>query len=507
MRTNTDIRTFVDALREAGELVEIDREVDWNLEMGAIARRCYETGAPAPLFNNVKDAASGFRAISAPMSESNRPGQRFARIALSLGLPATSSAGEIIDAIVAARNRPLIKPTLVETAPLKQNIWRGSEVDLMKLPLPLLHHGDGGRYLNTLGMIVTRTPDGAWTSWSIARIMALDSTRAVGIVAPFQHIGKVRAEWIKARKDQPVAIVFGMDPVSTYAAGMPLPDHVDEVDFVGAFQGSPVETVRCESIDLEVPANAEIVLEGHLSITDVALEGPFAEEAGYMYPEYGVPQPVYHFDTITFRDNAVYPFTCSGEPPEEDHTVWGVAMAAEATHRLREAGLPVTTAWSPFETSNGWLAVTVTDEWRTIDTDERTFCRKVADVVYSNKVGDMIKTIIVLEDDIDPANLRELVWAIDGRNERGDRGQIRVGSKPGWPGTPYVNPDVTRYPDGWASERLVLNCLPPRGVTRPPRAGYKHNYPEHVRRMIVDNWASYGFPTDPAPLSARLEYR
>ncbi|MEU1209402.1 UbiD family decarboxylase [Nocardia sp. NPDC005825] len=442
-----DFRAFVQLLDAAGELATISREVDWDLEMGAISRRCYETGAPAPLFQSVRGAA-GLRAISAPMSESAVPRQRFARIALSLGLPAAASAAEIIDTMVAARNRAPIKPVIVDDAPCKQNIRRGDELDIMKLPLPLLHHGDGGRYLNTLGMIVTRTPDGAWTSWSIARIMALDARRAVGIVAPFQHIGKVQAQWRKLRKDMPVALVFGMDPVSTYAAGMPLPENYDEVDYVGAFRGRPVETVRCETIDLEVPANAEIVLEGRLSIRDVELEGPFAEEAGYIYPAYPVPQPVYHFDAMTFRDDAIYPFTCSGEPPEEDHTVWGVAMSAEATHMFRAAGLPVTTAWSPFETSNGWLVVAVADTWRDLGMDGNEFSRRVGQILYSTKVGDMIKTVIVVEDDIDPTNLRELVWALDGRNERGSRGQIRVPNINGWPGSPYVNPDPTTFPDG-----------------------------------------------------------
>lgn len=487
-----DLRSFVAALRDAGELAEIEREVDWNLEMGAIARRCYETGAPAPLFADVKDAEPGFRALSAPMSESARAGRRFARIALALGLKPRSGAREIIDALVAARDREPIAPVIVEDGPCRENVRRGEEIDLMRLPLPLLHHGDGGRYLNTLGMIVCRTPDGAWTSWSIARIMALDARTAVGIVVPFQHVGKVYAAWRAAGEDMPVALVFGAAPLATYAAGMPLPEHVDEVDFVGAYTGVAAEVVRCEGIPLEVPAEAEIVLEGHLSIRERAMEGPFADEAGYTYPDAPVRQPLYRFDVMTHRDAPIYPFTCSGEPPEEDQTVWGVAMVAEAVHMLRGAGLPVTTAWSPFETSNGWLAVTVPDDWRLAGLEEAAFCRRVAEVVYSTKVGDMIKTIVVLEDDIDPSDLRELVWAIDGRNDRGRRGQIRFGSHPGWPMTPYLNPNPQRYPEGWASERLVLNCLPPPGVTRPRRAGFAHNYPDEVRRRVLDNWERDG---------------
>src|ERR1700756_4020731 len=180
-----DLREYVEAPREIGEVVEIDREVDWNLEIGAIARRCYESGAPAPLFNSVKDAAPGFRAMSAVVGASNQPGLRLARIALTLGLPARSTAREIIDALVAARRRELIPPVRVETGPCKQNVLLGGDVDLMRLPLPMLHHGDGGRYLNTLGLIVVKSPDGSRTNWSVARIMVLDGRRATGVIVPF----------------------------------------------------------------------------------------------------------------------------------------------------------------------------------------------------------------------------------------------------------------------------------------------------------------------------------
>lgn len=483
------MRDFVAELEECGELVTVDREVDWDLEMGAIARRCYETGAPAPLFTNVRDARPGFRAIGAPLGVSRQPGRELIRIALALGLPPTATAQEIIEALVGARNRPPIPPAVVASGPCKENVWRGDEVDLTAIPVPLLHVGDGGRYLNTLGMVVTRTPDGRWTSWTVARIMLLDERRAAYGILPFQHTGRVLKEWRERGEDMPVAVVFGVPPIALYAAGMPLPAELDEGDYAGAFAGAPLEVVRCESIDLEVPAESEIVLEGRVSLEEHGLEGPFGDYSGYLSPPHPVPGPVYTVETVTFRDDPIYPFTCSGEPPDETHTVWGLATAAEAVQLLRERGIPVTTGWCPFEAANGWLVVTVPAGWRGYEPDAEAFCRAVGDVVFATKLRITINTIIVCEDDIDPSDPRELIWAVDGRRN----GSLTFADKLGFAFSPYVRPDSADFPGGWMADGEVWNLLPPEGVSRPERTRFEDNYPEDLKERVRAHWREDGF--------------
>jgi UbiD family decarboxylase len=498
----TSLRDYIAALREIGEVNDVEREVDWNLEMGLYARRCYETGAPAPLFLNVKDSA-GFRAIAAPHSESSKPGQRFARIALSVGLPADASAHDIIDTLVAARERELVAPRVVETGPCKQNILLGDKVDLTRLPCPIPHNGDGGRYLNTLGMIVCRTPDGSWTSWSVARVMLLDERRGTGVIVPFQHVGKVHAEWRKIRQDMPVAIALGVEPAAMYAAGGPIPGRMSEVEYAGALAGEPIEVVRCETVDLEVPASAEIVLEGHVSVTELEVEGPMGEFAGYLFPPFGIPQPVYDFTAMTYRDDPIFPFAIAGEPPEEDHTITGVMGAAEVVVALRKAGIPVTTAWSPFESAFGWMVVTVPEEWKDFDPDSGSFCRKVGDVALASKACDTVKTVIVCNDDIDPSNLRELVWMLDGRHDRSPAGTILVEGRMNWPVYPYIDNDFGNYPlGGWQVTHAVWNCLPPKGLEHPIRTGFDINCPKVLKEKILANWESDGFPPNAALAAA-----
>lgn len=489
------LRDYLDALRKIGELVEVDREVDWHLEMGAISRRIYETGSPAALFDSVKDSP-GFRALTAPVGTSNIPGQKLARVALTLGLDPRASAQDIVDALVEARGRDLIAPVREETGPCKENILLGDQADLTKLPSPYLHDGDGGRYVNTLGVIVVRSPDGRRTNWSVARIQVLDARRGTGTIMPFQHIGEIHNEWRKIGKDMPFAIALGVEPMVLFAGGSPLPRDVDEVDFIGAYYGEPVRVVRCETNDLEVPATSEIVIEGRISITDLALEGPYGDFGGYMFPDSPAPQPVYHVDAITHRDDAIFPFSSSGEPADETHTIIMTGWLPEVVLALRAAGLPVARVWSPYESACGWLVVTVPEDWRKFEPDARKLSRRIGEATLGMRGhGTPVNSIVVLENDVDPSNLGEVIWALQGRYDTRPENQILIEGILNWPTMPYQVPAIGDFPQGWMNPRIVYNCLPPAGVTRPGRTGFEHNYPDAIRKRVLDNWTSDGFPT------------
>jgi UbiD family decarboxylase len=235
------LREFMDELESVGELQRIAVQVNLDLEIGAICRRCYETGAPAPLFENIKGIQQGFRVLGAPGGVSAQPGLYLARIALALGLPVKTSGRQIIDSLVEARGRKRVPPKIVSRGPVKRNVLKGDEVDLLRLPAPLLHEGDGGRYLNTMGVIVAQTPDKKWCNWSIARVMVLDKNRMAGIIAPNQHIGIIRQKWTDAGQDMPFALELGAEPFIPFVGGMPLPEYFDERDYVGAYS---VETTK-----------------------------------------------------------------------------------------------------------------------------------------------------------------------------------------------------------------------------------------------------------------------
>src|SRR6202050_423892 len=380
MKHIKSLREYIDALKKLGELQEVDKEVDWNLEIAAITRRCYETGSPAALFNTIKGAEKGSRLLAAPGDIGSQPRYYLSRVAVSLGLDPGASGQQIIHALADARTRKGIPPKRVKTGPCKENIALGADADLLSFPTPLMHQGDGGRYFNTLGTIVVQSPDKKWTNWSIARIMIIDKQRMTGIVHPLQHVGMIHKMWNDLGKPTPFALAQGCEPFLPFVSGMPLPPFVSECDYTGAYFGEPVEVVKCETSDLEVPASAEIVVEGTISNTETAIEGPMGEYAGYMWTGPGIPQPTYNVSAITFRNQPILPITVAGGPVDEDHTAWGLPLAAEALVQLREHGLPVTMTWVPLESAIHWLVVTVPKNWRQqINSAAGDFCRKVGD--------------------------------------------------------------------------------------------------------------------------------
>ena len=486
------LREYIDVLRNLGEVQDIAQEVDWNLEIGAITRRCNELGAPAPLFEKVRGIEPGFRAFGAPAGISRQPGLTLVRVAVSLGLEPTASGKEIVEALAAARTREPIAPRLVETGPCKQNKMLGDAVDLYRFPAPLAHAGDGGRYINTYGIIIARTPDRKWASWSIARIMIAGRNQMTGIVHPLQHIGMVHQAWKDIGQPMPFAVALGVAPAIPFVGGMPLPAHVSECDYLGGYLGQGIEVVRCETVDLEVPATAEIVIEGQLSHQDVSMEGPMGEYAGYLFNGTGHHQPTYHVSAITHRNDPILPVVVAGEPVEEDHTAWGIPAAAEVLAELRQQGLPVTLAWIPLETAIHWLVITVPRDWKTRSgLNQAGLVEAIAKVVFSSKASIPIPKILIVNDDIDPTNLKELVWAFATRNHP-TSGEYHYNQQ-------SISPLVAFYKSAEKSAgvgpKVIYSLLPPEewGDSLPTRSSFRFAYPKELQQQVIANWAAYGF--------------
>jgi UbiD family decarboxylase len=413
-----DLRDYLEVLESLGDVDHIDRLVSAELEAAAITRRSTEQGRPAPLFDNVERAQPGFRLLGAPGALSSDPRHRLARVALSLGLSHDVTAQDLVEHLAAAHKKAPIPPKLIsaDSAPCKQNILLGDDATLDRFPIPQVHPDDGGRYPNTWGIIVARTPDGRWTNWSISRIMMLDSRHMTGLFLPQQHIGMIWAEWEKIGKPMPFAVVQGGDPGVPMVGGMPIPEEVDEGTFLGTLYGEPVEVVKCETNDLEVPAGAEVVIEGHVSITRDATEGPYAEFHGYALPETS-PEPVYTIEAITYRDNPIWPISATGRPPDDSQIAPALGVSAEVLALLRYAGLPITTAWLLVDTACHWMIITVPRAWRErLPAATSTgLVHRIGELMSANRVGHMCPVTYVLDDDIDPSNTSDLLWALGTR--------------------------------------------------------------------------------------------
>lgn len=488
------LRAFISELESIGEVQPIDREVDWNLEIGAVIRRSYDRRAPAPLFNNIAGyAGSGFRVLGAPGGLSG-PDHPLARIALALGLSATASGRDIIEAIVAARAKPGIPPTMVarENAPCKQRVMRGSDIDLFAFPTPLIHGNDGGRYIQTYGTNIVKTPDGSWTNWSVNRMMIAGKDRLSCLIPPVQHLGIIRAQWVKLGKAMPIVLALGVEPGLPYVGAMPLPEGADESHFLGALFGEPIDVVPAETVDLPVPATAEIVIEGHVVFGEDAMEGPMNEYPGYNAVVKS-PKPLFHVSAITYQDAAILPVVAAGPPVEEDHTVTGTMHAAEILYQLREAKLPAAFAWFCYESALHWLIVSVRSDWQeTLGIRAGELAQKIGEIVFGGKAGVGVPKILLVEDDVDITDVLQVVWAFATRTHP-EHGEIHFENEPD-DALPVYLDDEERHT--YRAGKVIYNCLLadrfPKGA-QPVKGSFENGWPREVQQHVLANWRAYGY--------------
>jgi UbiD family decarboxylase len=316
-------------------------------------------------------------------------------------------------------------------------------------------------------------------------------------VASSQHLGMIHDEWQRLGQRTPFATALGVDPVLPFFASMPLPEGVTEAGAAGRYRGKPVDVVHCKTVDLAVPANAEIVIEGFIDGSRSVLEGPMGEYTGYVATGASASQAIWEVTAITYRDRPILPVVAAGPPAEENHTVWGVAQAAAILHELRRAGLPVVSCWMPFEGACQWLAVSVCCDWPSLGWMRREdLARVIGEVVFSSKTGIAVPRISVVEDDIDITDLAQLVWACATRSHPRDDALV-------FEDRPMLSLPIFLTPDEKAQARapkVVQNCLV-ADRTRPfgklERVTFEHGWPADVRSHVLSNWAKYGFPAAP----------
>jgi len=487
-------REFIATLESIGELQRIDTEVDWNLEIGAIIRRSYDLRAAAPLFTNITGyQGTGFTVLGAPASLSGSA-HPLARIALSVGLPATASGQDIIETLAAARDKPGIAPVTVAraSAPCKQNVQTGDDIDLFTFPTPLIHGNDGGRYIQTYGMNIARTPDGSWTNWSINRMMIAGKSTLACLIPPPQHLGIIRSQWAAQGKPMPIALALGVEPGLPFVGGMPLPEGADESEYLGAVFGEGIEVVPAETVDLLVPATAEIVIEGHIALGETVVEGPMNEFPGYNATE-ASPKAVFHVSAITYRDSATLPVVAAGPPVEEDHTIIGTTAAAEITYILRKAGLPVASAWYPYEAAVHWLVLAIESDWHeTLGITAADLARRIADIVFAGKPGINAPKTLLIENDIDITNLTEVVWAFATRAHP-EHGEFHFPDLPSDQLAIYLDETEAH---SFRAGKVIHNCLLgdrfPAGQ-RPVKGTLANGWPAEIQQRVLTSWHAYGY--------------
>ncbi len=321
-----DLRSWIELLKREGELVEVETEVDPHLEATEIVDRTVKAGGPALLFRNPKGSEH-------PLLVNQFGTER--RMALAFGAPSLDAVARRLEDVLemqpphglVEKVRGLGKlKRLADSVP--RTVGRGAcqevvlEPDLDLLPIQHCWPQDPAPFV-TLPAVITRDPRTGVRNVGMYRMQKVDARTT------FMHwqIHKDgAADWRGMGERLDVAVALGCDPVTTYAASAPLPKHIDELMLAGFLRGEPVELVRAKTVDLEVPANAEIVLEGYIEKGELGLEGPFGDHTGYYSPR--EPFPLFHLTAMTMRRDAIYPSIVVGPPPQED------AWLGKATERI-----------------------------------------------------------------------------------------------------------------------------------------------------------------------------
>lgn len=330
-----DLRTWIEKLEAEGGLKRIKAKVDCEGEMQEIGYRLAAEGGPAVLFENIEGHESTWcrKLFLGGLAT-------LGRYALMLGLPKDAPAPAIIQRLRETLRNP-IGPTHVKTGPVKENIIKGKALDLYQIPVPQWHPGDRGRYINVWVGVVTKDPENGEYNVGCYRGMIIDKNHIALGLWPNQGWGIHYQKYQALGKPMPVACVYGWDPSLVFTAGSPVTT-ITEYEWMGAIRGEAVPLVKCETSDLEVPATAEIVVEGTVAPDPATyqIEAPYKEVTGtYCEPR---KRPVMELTSITYRNNPIYQGSATGIPPEVNETMLLVMNGSTAIllNALEDEGVP-----------------------------------------------------------------------------------------------------------------------------------------------------------------------
>ena len=304
MATPGDLRDWIALLEREGELVRVSAEVDPYLEITEIVDRTVKAGGPALLFERPKGSD---HALLINQFGTER------RMCLAFGVERLDDVGRKLGDVLEMQP----PQGLVEEVDLTAD-----EVNLDLLPIQTCWPDDAGPFV-TLPAVITRDPKTGTRNVGMYRMQKIDR-RSTYMHWQIHKDG--RMDYLAADGRLDVAVALGLDPITAYAASAPLPKHIDELMLAGFLRGDAVELVKGKTVDLEVPASAEIVLEGYVEAGDEGIEGPFGDHTGYYSPP--EPFPVFHLTAMTMRRDAIYPSIVVGKPPAED------AWLGKATERI-----------------------------------------------------------------------------------------------------------------------------------------------------------------------------
>ncbi len=466
-------------LDDLGELRLVEG-ADWNLEIGVITELTNEMNGPALLFDKVKGYPEGYRVLTNQISTPKR-------MAVALGFPHDSRPIELVRLIKdKLKELKPIPPVEVSDAPVLENIREEGAVNLLELPVPKWHEYDGGRYIGTGDMVIMRDPDGNWVNAGTYRAQVHDQDTLGLFISPGKHGRLIQENYWARGQSCPVAVVFGVHPAVWMPASLGFPWGTPEYEMAGGLLGRPLEIIRGDYTGLPIPAYAEIAIEGECPPPEVESreEGPFGEWTGFYGASRG-PEPVIKVKRIMYRNAPILSGMPPLKPPSTSSGTY-LTRSAKLWQELDNLGIPgIRGVWHLRAGGSRSLSV--------ISIEQRYggHAKQVAMGAMSGTDGAFQgRFVIVVDDDIDPSNEEDVLWAIATRCDPATSIDVVTQC---WSTRmdPLIPPEKRAAGDLTNSRAILIACKPFHWMKDFPRV---NRASEELRASTLEKWKDL-FPT------------
>jgi 4-hydroxy-3-polyprenylbenzoate decarboxylase len=464
-----DMRDFIAQAEKEKMLHRIKAEVDWDLELSHIAKLNEEKQGPALLFEKVKGYGSPVITSICTTTQ---------RLALIMGAPLGSTLVDLMKLWV-QKNETKIPPKWVDTGPCKEKIMKGKDVDLFKFPAPKFYPLDGGRYFGTAHFIVSKDPETGWINLGTYRSQLLDKNHLGANFIKGKHADIMLKKYQAMKKPMPVCSVIGGDPILFLMGAARVSAFESEYDLAGSIRGKPIEVVKAETNDLPVPATAEIVVEGEVDAGKFMPEGPFGEYTGYYSGAGTDPRNYIEVKCVTYRNNPIFWGTTVGRAVTDTHMTMALTYGSTLWQQLVAMKIPgVKAVYCPPEASGRMLAIISIKQMYPGHADQ------VLTAAVSTEMGAYgLKTVIVVDDDIDPWDIPRVLYALAFRFQPNRSQVIKRGRS-----TP-LDPSLP-IDQRWITGRLLLDATIPYDWEEKP---IKIELEPDMVKKVKGRWSELGF--------------
>ncbi len=448
-----DLRDWIDKARERGLLKDVVG-ADLKYEIGTITDINAQRLGPAFLFSkSIGSNDDSFRLLTGSMNNA-------ATVALTMGLegPPLSSL-ELVNKTSAllrsvesnARDYPV---EYVKTGPVMENQRTGDDIDLTIFPTPTYHEKDGGPFIGTGCYQIHQDPDTGWTNLATYRVQLFGKDVVGNFIAPGHHGNMIRAKYWAQGKPCPVVMCFGAHPLFLLIGSSDVPPGVDEMSWIGASVGRRVPVIKGPVTGLPIPADAEIVIEGYAYPDDTMIEGPFGEFTGY-YAGGQRKEAVVRVKALYYRNQAIQLGSPPGRPPHDNSYYFSVMRSAHIMETLHRAGVPaVKGVWLALAgCGRMWIVTSISQKYA-------GHASAAAAIACTCQAGGlMARYSIVVDDDIDPTNNDDVIWALSTRSDPGSDFSI-INQSWSTPLDPTLSDEAKAGGRLWNNRVLINACRP-----------------------------------------------